>query len=67
MGRRRTKVRTRKAKVLRSISAPFVSNKVIGDIIDVPRDIFDYYVTKGVIEPVRKTKKDKENLEENGD
>lgn len=66
----KSKIKTRKVKVLRSINAPYLSNCIEGDTVDVPRGLYEVYLDKGLIEPVRKTKTDKkkiEKIEENGD
>lgn len=61
----KTKIKFRKGIVLRSISAPYVTNKSKGEEVSIPKELFGYYVEKGIVEPVRRQKTDKK-LEENG-
>ena len=48
------KIKMRKAKVLRSISAPYLTNVNRGDVVSIPTELFKYYEQNGVIEAVKR-------------
>ena len=53
----RKKIKMRSAVVVKSISAPYLTNISKGETVKIPLELYQYYLDKGIVAPKKRTKR----------